>query len=398
MVVEDMRLLRDTYRIPSDIELLLPDPNERACFPRMGCTALNLNAFRDCGSASIYLPSTASDPKIQVHPESAPLFVQGLMTMDKEKRPRPALAHLNKQKPRALAVDSSEEARQKKVLEDMSREENNEVVEASKVIEVDDSSAPEGDVPLSRKRKSRASRSGAPQGSVENVDNYATCSASPLQRTLAVNTLGEVVLEGPPRLSQKSRGTEGGPYESKRQLRELIGAPGARIPDDVLRNVPFYPSIGAQAVKKYFTPKWEEFSSHGELEDVLEASLASTIRASAMQMKAALDSARMAYEQMEADLKESDSNVLNLTKQLDNANAAQKVAAEAFEAANQEKRPLLDEVQNLRGDLESSENGRKEAESGVARLMGEKKDMEEKLGESESKIGKCGGGVCSELT
>ncbi|KAL2475076.1 hypothetical protein Adt_35812 [Abeliophyllum distichum] len=165
-----------------------------------------------------------------------------------------------------------------------------------------------------------------------------------------------------------------------RQFRELIGAPGMRIPDDALRNLPFYPSMGAQAVKKYFTPKWEEFSSHRELEDVLEASLASAIRASAMQMKvlgefrtrmqkqrklvaqaskadkehkqaleglqAALDSAQTAYEQMEADLKESDSNLLNLTKQLDNANAAQKVAAEALEAANKEKRRLLEEAKS----------------------------------------------------
>ncbi|KAL2454031.1 hypothetical protein Adt_48471 [Abeliophyllum distichum] len=129
--------------------------------------------------------------------------------------------------------------------------------------------------------------------------------------------------------------------------------------------------MGAQAVKKYFIPKWEDFSAHGELEDVLEASLASAIRASAMQLKAALESARTAYEQMEADLKESESNVLNLTKQLDNVNAAQKVTAEALEAANGEKRRLLeeaklrdDEIQSLRRDLESSENGRKEAEAG----------------------------------
>ncbi|KAL2518952.1 hypothetical protein Adt_15199 [Abeliophyllum distichum] len=45
MVAKDMRLLRDAYRIPFDIELLLPDPNERAFFLRMGCTALYLNAF-----------------------------------------------------------------------------------------------------------------------------------------------------------------------------------------------------------------------------------------------------------------------------------------------------------------------------------------------------------------
>ncbi|KAL2533490.1 hypothetical protein Adt_06841 [Abeliophyllum distichum] len=114
-------------------------------------------------------------------------------------------------------------------------------------------------------------------------------------------------------------------------------------------------------------------------------------------LQASLDSARMAYEQIEADLKESDSNVLNLTKQLDNANAAQKVAAEALEAANQEKRRLLDEVHNLMEDLKFSENGRKEAESEVARLMGGEEGDGGKTGESGGKIGKCGGGVCSEL-
>ncbi|KAL2539503.1 hypothetical protein Adt_00481 [Abeliophyllum distichum] len=390
MVAEDMNLLRDAYKVPSNIELLLPDPNERACFPRMGCTALSLNAFtmyqprklpkkkgKDeepgwyyfCPWGShkplvIESPSSVKqwkelwfwvtgnwqriedDPELDLDVPSvhgianvlprcelskevvdvlrsiyqAPpatrryefilnrhrcLIELGLMTMDKEKRPRPALARLSKQKPRALVAGSSEEIRQKK----------------------------------------------------EKL----------FWRT-----------PPPPRLSQKPSGTEGGLYESKRRLWELIGAPGARIPDDVLRNVPFYPSMGAQAVKKYFTPKWEEFSSHGDLEDVLEASLASAIRASAMQMKVlgefrirmqeqrrlsatasksdkehkqaleglqvALDSACMAYEQLEVDLKESDSNILNLTKQLDNANAAQKVAAETLEAANIEKRRLLDEV------------------------------------------------------
>ncbi|KAL2533614.1 Uncharacterized protein Adt_06965 [Abeliophyllum distichum] len=154
--------------------------------------------------------------------------------------------------------------------------------------------------------------------------------------------------------------------------------------------------MGAQAVKKYFTPKWEEFSSHGSVEDVLEASLASAIRVSTLQMKVlgefrtrmqeqrklvaqasradkeheqameglkmALESARAAYEQLEADLKESDSNLLNMTKQLDNANAAQKVAAEALEAANNEKRRLLDEAKSreeemsgLREELAKSE-------------------------------------------
>ncbi|KAL2497091.1 putative abhydrolase domain-containing protein [Abeliophyllum distichum] len=89
---------------------------------------------------------------------------------------------------------------------------------------------------------------------------------------------------------------------------------------------------------------------------------------------------------MEADLKESDSNVLNLTKELDNANAAQKVTTEALEAANGEKRRLPkeaklrdDEIQSLRRDLESSENGRKEAETG-------RKEVDEKLATAEAEF------------
>ncbi|KAL2523819.1 Uncharacterized protein Adt_08873 [Abeliophyllum distichum] len=45
MVEEDLTRMREEYRIPSDIGLILPEPNERACSPRMGCTALHLNAF-----------------------------------------------------------------------------------------------------------------------------------------------------------------------------------------------------------------------------------------------------------------------------------------------------------------------------------------------------------------
>ncbi|KAL2512611.1 Uncharacterized protein Adt_18211 [Abeliophyllum distichum] len=45
LVEEDLTKMREQYRIPSDVELILPGPNERACFPREGCTALHLNAF-----------------------------------------------------------------------------------------------------------------------------------------------------------------------------------------------------------------------------------------------------------------------------------------------------------------------------------------------------------------
>ncbi|KAL2505800.1 Uncharacterized protein Adt_21421 [Abeliophyllum distichum] len=45
LVEEDLTKMREQYRIPSDVQLILPGPNERACFPREGCTALHLNAF-----------------------------------------------------------------------------------------------------------------------------------------------------------------------------------------------------------------------------------------------------------------------------------------------------------------------------------------------------------------
>ncbi|KAL2542180.1 Plus3 domain-containing protein [Abeliophyllum distichum] len=534
MVEEDLTKLREAYRIPADIELILPDPNERACFLRRGCTALHLNAFVAPNGWSqmvggmylsfrhsfgmemplhvfqtIYQPRKLprkkgrkeevgwyyfcpwgshkplvtscpsfikqwkkswfwvsgnwqrvfDDPEPDLDVPSVPLprcelsqgavdvlksiyqadqksrsyglilnrhryLVElGLMAsnveMDKGKCPRPTLARLSRQRPKTLAPGSAEDVSQRKAIEDLSRMGNKEAAEASKVIEVDD--APEAEVPLSRKRKAKSFRVGASQATtdaVEIANLSTTCSVSPLQRTLAVNTSGEMVLEGLSKSTPAPKGGSGGPYDSERRLRELIRAPGARIPDDILRNLPFYPSMGAQAVKKYFTPKWEEFSSHGELEDVLEASLASAIRASSLQMKvlgefrmrmqeqrklvaqaskadkehqqameglkAALESARTANEQMEADLKESDSNLLNMTKQLDNANAAQKVAAEALEAANKEKRWLLEEaksrdeeISGLRKELANAENGKKEAEDG-------KKEVEARLANAEA--------------
>ncbi|KAL2492048.1 hypothetical protein Adt_27676 [Abeliophyllum distichum] len=98
---------------------------------------------------------------------------------------------------------------------------------------------------------------------------------------------------------------------------------------------------------------------------VAEASKADKEHQQALEgLKAALESAQTAYNQKEADLKESDSNLLNLTKQLDNANAAQRVAAEALEATNRDKRRLLEEaksrdeeISGLRKKLADAEKG-----------------------------------------
>ncbi|KAL2486138.1 Uncharacterized protein Adt_30894 [Abeliophyllum distichum] len=81
-------------------------------------------------------------------------------------------------------------------------------------------------------------------------------------------------------------------------------------------------------------------------------------------LQAAVDSMRTTYEQLQVNLRKFDSNVLQLTKQLDNANTAQKVIVEALEVDNIEKRRL---------------QRRTEAEAEVTQLLGEKKEMEAKL-------------------
>ncbi|KAL2518813.1 hypothetical protein Adt_15060 [Abeliophyllum distichum] len=97
------------------------------------------------------------------------------------------------------------------------------------------------------------------------------------------------------------------------------------------------------------------------------------------------------YERLQMDLKELDSNVLRLTKKLDYANVAQKITAEALDVANQEKKQVLEEsascqleAEGLRGSLEASEKGQKEAEAKVARLLAKEKEMEEKMGSVEA--------------
>ncbi|KAL2519288.1 hypothetical protein Adt_15535 [Abeliophyllum distichum] len=80
------------------------------------------------------------------------------------------------------------------------------------------------------------------------------------------------------------------------------------------------------------------------------------------------------YERLQMDLKELDSNVLQLTKKLDDANTVQKIIVEALEAtANQEKKLALEETnsyrleaEGLRESLEASEKGRKKVEAELA--------------------------------
>ncbi|KAL2466557.1 hypothetical protein Adt_42408 [Abeliophyllum distichum] len=266
MVEDDLTNLREANRIPADIELMLPGPNERAYFPRRGCTALHLNAFR-------------------------------------------------------------------KVIEDLSREGNRTEVAAPDVVEIDDSVVPEGEAPLKRKRKGGASGSGPSQPKKKAV-------------------------ELPSPVDPISRSSRVGPFDSRKKLRKLIGPLGSRISDDMLKNGDEPAVEGAGRVRT-------RMQEHKKL--VAKASKSDKEHQQALEgLQAAMDSMR--------------------TWTLDNANAAQKVAAEVLEAANIEKRCLQSEsesceleAQRLRGDLEVSKKGRTEAEAEVARLLGEKKEMEAKL-------------------
>ncbi|KAL2526478.1 hypothetical protein Adt_11532 [Abeliophyllum distichum] len=177
--------------------------------------------------------------------------------MDQGMRPRPTMVCLASSKPKSLASGSSEDSKQKKVIDELCLERN----------------------------KREAVVTGSKKKAVEVVDNYAVCSPPPLQRTLSVTTAGEVVLDIPPKVPQSSERSDGGSYDSKRKLKELIGPLGARIPDDAVRNLPFYPAMVVQAFKKYFNPRWEDLASYGDLEDALEASLVAAVRTTEMQLK-----------------------------------------------------------------------------------------------------------------
>ncbi|KAL2517344.1 Uncharacterized protein Adt_13591 [Abeliophyllum distichum] len=347
MVEKDLMKLREAYRIPADIELMILGPNERVCFPRRGCTALYLNAFvsgmrlllhtmfrrilrayglaptqvapngwnQNGGGACICGFGTPSAWKCLCMCSKPFIGRESCQRRRAGRRkrsdtlPRCELSKdvvnivrsiyqaalltqsygliLNKH--RYLVelglMASKGEASSANVcpfIEAKAQE-----VAAPDVVEIEDTGVPEREVPLKKKRKGGASGLGPSQSKkkVELVDNYTVCAPQPLQRTLSVNPSGEVVLDSPPRANPVYGGSGVGPFDSRKTLRELIGPPGSRISDDTLRNVPFFPSIGAQAVKKYFTSKWEEFASHGELEDVLEASLAVAVRATSLQMK-----------------------------------------------------------------------------------------------------------------
>ncbi|KAL2532896.1 Uncharacterized protein Adt_06247 [Abeliophyllum distichum] len=347
MVEEDLTRMREQYRIPSDVELILPGPNERACFPREGCTALHLNAF----VSGLRLPLHPMLRRIlrayslaptQVSPNGWSQMVGGMYLWFRHSFGMEMPLHVFQTvyQPRKLPKKKGKEEEVgwyyfcpwgvSQTLSDrlplLHKTMEGELVLGIRQL-AEGGRRPGAGLGCSKclrnsqlsssvrafKREHRSSSVHLSGGYQEpELQLHLEPTALPAEMDQGRRprpTLAKLAKQRPRTLvpgsaedsSQRRRvrwssrappnrppapeGESGGSYESKKRLRELIGAPGARIPDDALRSVPFFPSMGAQAFKKYFTPKWEEFSSHGELEDVLEASLALAIRASAMQMK-----------------------------------------------------------------------------------------------------------------
>ncbi|KAL2474394.1 hypothetical protein Adt_35130 [Abeliophyllum distichum] len=81
-------------------------------------------------------------------------FLPGLFCtteIEQRKHPRPTLAHLASKKPKTLILGSTEDSKQKKNVEELSRERNREKAHIIEVLEIEEDD--EGGVLLSRKMK-----------------------------------------------------------------------------------------------------------------------------------------------------------------------------------------------------------------------------------------------------
>ncbi|KAL2456039.1 hypothetical protein Adt_46977 [Abeliophyllum distichum] len=146
MVEADMDLLRTSYMVQNDIELIVSGPHERAWFPQIGYTALHLHAFGKgmrlllSVFQMVYLPKKL--PKKKDKEKERPLTkrrykalldkhvylvelgqMASKVDFEQGKRLRRcALARLSGVKLRPLQLGSSYDSKKKKVIEEINRE------------------------------------------------------------------------------------------------------------------------------------------------------------------------------------------------------------------------------------------------------------------------------------
>ncbi|KAL2514975.1 hypothetical protein Fot_28946 [Forsythia ovata] len=119
---------------------------------------------------------------------------------------------------------------------------------------------------------------------------------------------------------------------------------GQRLPNEAIHDMYFQATLWAQAFNRYLPHSWKAFVTEGDMDDLLEASIACSIRAAFASMKSlnalkeykkkvtgekakanefcaamdsmmmTVDSAKAAYQKMRQDLAEAEENVTALTE------------------------------------------------------------------------------------
>ncbi|KAL2542556.1 Uncharacterized protein Adt_03534 [Abeliophyllum distichum] len=183
----DLVSLKKSYMIVSDIELIFPESNETACLSKKGCTTLHLNMFVAGMRLSLYpflkgILRAYNLAPTQVAPNgwSQKSGAYALPWYELSNDLFEVIQSIY-QKSRTLLPGASEDARQKKVVEDISREANREKVDKANEVEATVGEKEATKVPLTKKRKVGSQLR---KNVVKIVDNYVVCNPPPLQQTI----------------------------------------------------------------------------------------------------------------------------------------------------------------------------------------------------------------------
>ncbi|KAL2474650.1 actin cytoskeleton-regulatory complex protein pan1-like [Abeliophyllum distichum] len=237
------------------------------------------------------------------------------------KRPTPPLLRVMAAKVRKLRLGSSKDTRQKNVIEEISKEATLEVAQnvAANLIAEELSSRDEE--PLAKKRKET------------------------LVQEKCYRKKREVV-------GQDSSGS--GETRSRRMFQGLIGKLERKIPAAAqMKSI-----VAMREMKKKMADASEAIYRSDQIKKCLDNTVALA------------ESAKLANEKARSDISEAESQIAILTKKINDALNAQKIASKALEASNRENRRLV---------AEESLKGKIEVEAARDSMMTEKEDLVKKL-------------------
>ncbi|KAL2493611.1 hypothetical protein Fot_37368 [Forsythia ovata] len=114
-------------------------------------------------------------------------------------------------------------------------------------------------------------------------DEAVNVATDPLQRTLS-GANEEARARRKFSLTWRLLGRAGG--ESSREIFEdLIGKVGQRLPNEAIQNLNLQAALGGQAFNMYLPQSWKAFVTRRDMKDLLEASIAYSIRVASASMK-----------------------------------------------------------------------------------------------------------------